>query len=124
MRNPLHLEGIAKQRLSSCLSAGAAALVLLGGALAQAPAPAPPQRTDPGTTLKVDVKLVNLFVSVLDQHGSPVAGLARDNFQLAEDGHRENIAVFERESELPLSIVLAIDTSLSTRKDIRLELDS
>jgi Ca-activated chloride channel family protein len=32
--------------------------------------------------------------------------------------------VFERESQLPLSIVLAIDTSLSTRKDLGLELDS
>lgn len=83
-----------------------------------------PQRSEPETTLKVDVKLVNVFVSVVDPHGAPVGGLTKDNFQLFEDGHRENIALFNRESELPLSIVLAIDTSLSTRKDIHLELIS
>jgi Ca-activated chloride channel homolog len=78
----------------------------------------------PSTTLKVDVKLVNVYVSVLDANGSPVAGLTRDNFRLDEDDEQQKIAVFDREAEQPLSIVLAIDTSLSTRKDIHLELDS
>src|SRR5216684_3221656 len=86
-------------------------------------APGGSQEPSPGT-LTVNVKLVNIFASVLDQHGAPVAGLSKDAFQLFEDGHQENIAVFERESELPLNIVLAVDTSLSTRKDIHLELQS
>jgi Ca-activated chloride channel homolog len=98
--------------------------VAAAAAFAQATAQQAPESTQPQTTLKVNVKLVNLFVSVVDPHGSPVAGLAKDNFQIFEDGRPEKIAVFERESELPLSIVLAIDTSLSTRKDIRLELNS
>jgi Ca-activated chloride channel homolog len=34
----------------------------------------------------------------------------------------QKIAVFNRESQLPLSIVMAIDASLSTKKDIKLEL--
>ena len=70
------------------------------------------------TTLKVDVKLVNVFVTVTDDHGAPVACLKKDNFQLKEDGQEQKIAVFDKESALPLSIVLAIDTSLSTRKDL------
>ena len=41
-----------------------------------------------------------------------------------EDGKPQKIAVFHRESELPLSIVVAIDTSLSTRSDQKLELES
>jgi Ca-activated chloride channel family protein len=36
----------------------------------------------------------------------------------------QKIALFARESELPLSIVLAIDTSLSTKSDQKLELES
>jgi Ca-activated chloride channel family protein len=76
------------------------------------------------TTIKVDVKLVNVFVTVTDDHGSPVANLKQDNFSLREDGMPQKISVFARESELPLSIVLAIDTSLSTRKDLGLELVS
>jgi Ca-activated chloride channel homolog len=76
------------------------------------------------TTFKVDVKLVNVFVTVTDEHGAPIAALKKDNFQLREDGQDQKIAVFEKESALPLSIVLAIDTSLSTRKDLPLELAS
>jgi Ca-activated chloride channel homolog len=76
------------------------------------------------STFKVDVKLVNVFVTVTDGHGVPVAGLKKDDFSIREDGKQQKIAVFGRESVLPLSIVLAIDTSLSTRKDLPLELAS
>ena len=70
----------------------------------------------PETTLKVDVRLVNVFVTATDAHGAPVATLQKDNFRLKEDGKEQKIAVFDRESALPLSIVLAVDTSLSTEE--------
>ena len=76
------------------------------------------------TTLKVDVKLVNVFVTVTDEHGAPIANLKKENFQLREDGKEQKISVFDKESALPLSIIVAIDTSLSTRKDLPLELAS
>ena len=79
---------------------------------------------DQNSTIKVDVKLVNVFVTVTDGHGSPVAGLKKENFSLKEDGKDQKIAVFDKESALPLSIVMAVDTSLSTRKDLPLELAS
>jgi Ca-activated chloride channel family protein len=79
---------------------------------------------DPEGTPKVDVKLVNVFVTVTDVHGAPVSSLQKENFQLKEDGADQKIAIFSRESALPLSIVLAVDTSLSTRKDLPLELIS
>ena len=78
----------------------------------------------PETTLKVDVKLVNVFVTVTDAHGAPLSGLEKENFVLKEDGEQQKISIFSRESALPLSIVLAVDTSLSTRKDLPLELAS
>jgi len=76
------------------------------------------------STLKVDVKLVNVFVTVTDEHGAPMGKLTKDNFKLSEDGKEQKIAVFDKESALPLSIVLAVDTSLSTRRDLPLELAS
>jgi len=79
------------------------------------------QQEQPGATLKVDVKLVNVFVTVTDPTGAPIGGLTKDNFDLAEDGYAQKISVFNRESALPLSIALAIDTSLSTRRDLPLE---
>lgn len=76
---------------------------------------------EPETTLKVDVKLVNVFVTVTDAHGGPVPSLQKENFVLKEDGKEQRVAIFSQESALPLSIVLAIDTSLSTKKDLPLE---
>ena len=78
----------------------------------------------PSSTIKVNVKLVNVFTTVTDSGGSPVSSLKEEDFQVFEDGKPQKIAVFHRESELPLSIVVAIDTSLSTRSDQKLELES
>ena len=72
-------------------------------------------------TISVNVRLVNVFVNVTDTKGAPVTGLTRENFVLTEDEHPQKIAVFERQSELPLEIVLAIDTSGSVHKDLALE---
>jgi len=83
-----------------------------------------PSAQNPDTTFKVDVKLVNVFVTVTDERGAPVAGLTKENFVLEEDGKPQTISVFDKESAVPLSIVMDIDTSLSTRKDLPLELNS
>jgi Ca-activated chloride channel homolog len=79
---------------------------------------------EPSTTVKVDVRLVNVFVTVTDQRGAPIGNLTKDNFRLSEDGLEQKIAVFDKESALPLSIILEVDTSLSTKKDLPLELAS
>src|SRR5579864_7477211 len=81
----------------------------------------PAGQSQPETTLKVDVNLVNVFVTVTDAHGAPIAGLTKENFILKEDDHQQKIAVFDKESAVPLSIALSIDTSLSTRHDLPLE---
>jgi len=87
----------------------------------QTPPPQGRDQSEPTTTLKLDVNLVNVFVTVTDPQGAPVGGLVKENFTLAEDGNQQKIAVFDKESALPLSIALAIDTSLSTRRDLPLE---
>jgi Ca-activated chloride channel homolog len=101
-----------------------------------APVPRPPdaqqqqlpsqadQGEDPSATFKVNVKLVNVFTTVTDASGAPISTLKQEDFQVFEDDKPQQIAVFHRESELPLSIVVAIDTSLSTRGDQKLELES
>lgn len=71
--------------------------------------------------IRVNVKLVNVFVNVTDANGAPVGGLTKDNFMLSEDGRPQKIAVFDRESAVPLQIVLAIDTSGTVHKDMSIE---
>ena len=73
------------------------------------------------TTLRVEVKLVSIFVNVTDRNGAIVGGLAREDFAVTEDGRPQQVAVFERQSELPLNLTLAIDTSGSVRKDMAQE---
>jgi Ca-activated chloride channel family protein len=97
-------------------------LLLAGTASPAQQASAPNQSTNSSSsTLKVDVKLVNVYVTVTNAQGGPVAGLKKDNFTLQEDGRNQTISVFDKESAVPLSIALAIDTSLSTRHDLPLE---
>lgn len=98
------------------------ALVLAeGAAWAQQPPAQKEAPKEPPTTLKVDVNLVNVFVTVTDAHGAPIAGLTKENFALNEDGREQKISVFDKESAVPLSIALGVDTSLSTRRDLPLE---
>jgi Ca-activated chloride channel family protein len=68
-------------------------------------------------TFRVQVRLVSLYVNVTDAHGAPVPGLLKDNFALAEDGVPQTIAIFEKQTNVPLSVALAIDTSGSTHTD-------
>lgn len=70
------------------------------------------------TTLRLDVKLVNVFVNVADRNGAVVGGLSREDFAVTEDGRPQQIAVFEKQTEMPLNLTLAIDTSGSVHKDM------
>ena len=67
---------------------------------------------------KVDVKLVRLLVSVKDSLGNVVGSLEAKDFSVYDCGVKQGIAKFERQTELPLSISLLVDTSGSTAKDL------
>jgi Ca-activated chloride channel family protein len=68
-------------------------------------------------TFRVNVRLVSVYVNVTDAHGAPVPDLQKSNFALTESDVPQTIAVFERQTNVPLSAALAIDTSGSTRRD-------
>jgi len=72
-------------------------------------------------TLRVQTRLVNIPLNVVDASGAPVGGLEKDQFEVREDGKIQKIAIFERESATPLSIVMAIDSSESLVNYHRLE---
>jgi Ca-activated chloride channel family protein len=106
-------------------------LLCLLGAFALAQDPQKGDRIPPGSksqqnepSFRVNVRLVNVFTTVTDSRGAPVADLTKDDFRLLEDGIPQTIKVFEKESAIPLSIALAIDTSPSTLRDFKLEVSS
>jgi len=84
--------------------------------------PAPSQGQVP--TIRVESRLVNIAVNVVDKNGAPVGGLGKDDFEIAEDGKPQKIVYFDKELSAPLSIVLAIDASESVLRDERLEKDA
>ncbi|HVW11039.1 MAG TPA: VWA domain-containing protein [Bryobacteraceae bacterium] len=65
------------------------------------------------TTFSTDVNVVNIFATVHDKKDKPVSNLAKDDFTLSEDGHQQTIRYFSRESDLPLTLGLLVDTSQS-----------
>lgn len=77
---------------------------------------------DPGDyRLKVDVNLVLVPTNVMSPAGSPVTELDRDAFEILENGVSRPLAVFEKQTAMPLQLVLMIDTSLSTYSVLRKE---
>jgi VWFA-related protein len=70
----------------------------------------------PVTTLSVQVNVVNVLATVRDKHGKIVNDLNKDDFTLTEDGRPQTIHYFTRESDIPLTLGLLVDTSLSQRR--------
>ncbi len=65
----------------------------------------------PTTTISVVVKVVNVLATVRDQRGNIVNTLEREDFILEEDGRPQTIKYFVRETDLPLTLGLLVDTS-------------
>ncbi len=72
-------------------------------------------------TLKVDVDVVNVFLSVHDKKGGLIGNLEKADFTVLEDGKEQTIKYFNRESDLPLTIGLLIDSSKSMERLIDIE---
>ncbi len=64
----------------------------------------------------VDVKVVNVFATVRDSKGTVVRNLRQEDFKLDEDGRPQTIKYFSQESNLPLTLGLLVDTSMSQRR--------
>jgi VWFA-related protein len=82
------------------------------------PEPAVPAGTSHGPTFSAVARSVRVPVSVLDKRGEPVLGLASEDFQISEDGQRQQVTFFSGERR-PLRIALALDVSLSMADKMR-----
>jgi len=72
-------------------------------------------------SIKVDVDIVNILASVRNKQNGLVANLNKDDFTLFEDGQKQTIKYFTRETDLPLTIGLLVDVSGSQRNLIEIE---
>ena len=95
-----------------------------------APAPLVPPasvQTTPspeGPIFSSKVSLVRLLVSVRDQRGSIITNLNKEDFRVLDSGMEQQVAVFERNTSMPLSVAILMDTSASTKIDLHYETGS
>ena len=81
------------------------------------PPPPPGQEASPdkqGGAIRVNVNLVVLHTTVVDDRGRFVDGLQESNFRVFEDKAEQKLSVFKRE-DIPVSMGLVIDNSGSMR---------
>jgi VWFA-related protein len=85
---------------------------------ASTPPSQPQQQTPPQSQSKIstEVKLVTVYAAVRDKHGKIIPNLNQSDFALQEDARPQTIKYFARESDLPLTLGLLVDTSLSQRR--------
>lgn len=69
---------------------------------------------------KAEVNVVELNVTVVDSSNRFAKGLARDDFEVLEDGGRQTLGSFEFAESLPLSLGIVIDGSGSMKDSIAL----
>ena len=68
---------------------------------------------DTEASFSSDVQVVNVLATVRDKQATFIRDLNKDDFAMVEDGRPQTIRYFSRESDLPLTIGLMVDTSMS-----------
>ena len=91
-------------------------VLLLGLPLRAQQPPQPQEQPQPLSPIKVEVKVVNIFATVRDKKGQIVSSLGKDDFVLQEDGRPQTITYFAKDTDLPLTLGLLVDTSESQRR--------
>jgi Ca-activated chloride channel family protein len=81
--------------------------------------PSPDPTQDPRYRLNVNVELVNITATVLDDQGKYMDGLKLDDFQVFEDGEEQKISFFSHDLRVPISVGVLIDCSGSMRHKLQ-----
>ena len=71
--------------------------------------------------ISVDVQVVNVLANVRDKKGVLVNDLSEADFEIYEDGEPQEIRYFARQADLPLTVGLLVDTSISQQRLIDIE---
>ena len=82
---------------------------------------APFLRGQDEATFSTAVNVVNVTATVRNKQREIVRDLTKDDFLLAENGRPQTVRYFSREAELPLTVGLMIDTSMSQEKVLNSE---
>lgn len=107
-----------------CVMEGVSPQTAPPAAVKSLPEKPPPAQESPSVRFKVDVNLTVIYATVTNPNGWVDRTLTRDDFELKENGQKQEITFFTRESELPLRVALLVDSSLSTARDLKFEAEA
>lgn len=95
------------------------AVALVACTLAVPAIPQEPAQQTP--TIKTEVNLVNLFVTVRDKKKHVITNLKKEDFRIFENDQEQKVAFFSAETTLPITLGLLIDTSGSEQNRLPAE---
>src|SRR5687768_305528 len=87
------------------------------GTTSASPIPTPPPDDD-DEVIKVDTEVVNVLFTAQDRNRRLLTSLKQDEVRLLEDGTPQEIVAFSRQVDLPLSLAILIDTSISQERTL------
>jgi len=96
-----------------------ASLLMMGGPSSGQQQPAAAPSAEP--KISTQVKVVTVYATARDKHDKIVANLNKEDFVLDEDGRPQTITNFVRDTDVPLTLGLLVDTSLSQRRVLESE---
>jgi VWFA-related protein len=96
-------------------------LVLLSLTQILASKPIFAQAPDEASPIRVDVNVVNVLCTVSDKRGALVTDLRKEDFEIRENGRKQEIRYFARDTDLPLTVAMLMDVSGSVRQAIDAE---
>jgi hypothetical protein len=107
-----------RDRLAAILALSFALATVLSAQQTAAPSTSASSKKVDGQppTFSSRVKVVNVLTSVRDKNGKIVRDMNKEDFQLEEDGRPQTVKYFSRETDLPLTLGLLVDTSMSQLK--------
>lgn len=81
------------------------------------PTPTPPV-SDEDEVIKVDTEVVNVLFTAQDRNRRLLTDLKQTDVRILENGQPQEITVFSRQVDLPLSLAILIDTSVSQERTL------
>jgi VWFA-related protein len=77
-----------------------------------------PNATEDDEVVRVDTELANILLTAIDKNQRFITTLRREDVRVLEDNVPQELSVFERETDLPLTLSILIDTSRSQERTL------
>ena len=117
----MNIDHISSPHLSKIMRNIVCAVCLLLPAASFAGAQEKQELPPPGSTLKVNIEVVNIYAVVRQKNGHLIPDLNKEDFLVEEDQKEQQIRYFSREADTPLTLGILVDTSPSQGRVLDVE---